>query len=132
MRPTPAEIIASVCRVLEERVEPDLSSDYVRAELRQLLGLLRSQDWDEQLRTVARDNARLRTMLRRGTDLLADTPSPVADLARDDAATPATFEELNNVNLDLRTRLMDMICQLETGDEVRNTATEVFRTLWSH
>ncbi|SNR91095.1 hypothetical protein SAMN06265360_13121 [Haloechinothrix alba] len=46
MHPTPAELLAGVCRILSEVIEPDLSSEYARARSREVRATLIQIDWD--------------------------------------------------------------------------------------
>lgn len=63
MRPTPAEIIAGVRRILREIVEPDVTSDYARAAVRDVRAVLAQVNWDDAGIRLVHDNATLHRIL---------------------------------------------------------------------
>lgn len=63
MRPTPAEIIVGVRRILREVVEPDVKSDYARAAVRDVRAVLAQVDWDDAGVRLLRENATLHRIL---------------------------------------------------------------------
>lgn len=46
MRPTPAEVAGGVVRILSETVAPAVTDDHARAQLRQVISVLRAVDWN--------------------------------------------------------------------------------------
>ena len=63
MRPTPAELIAQVRRVLRDVVEPEVGSEYARQRLREVRAVLAQVSWDDAGLVLARDTASLRALL---------------------------------------------------------------------
>lgn len=53
MRPTPAEVIAGVRRILKDVVEPSVSSGYARSALDQVRAVLAQVDWNDASTTLA-------------------------------------------------------------------------------
>lgn len=74
MRPTPAETIAGVRRILRDVVEPEVASDYARSRLREVRAVLAQIDWDDAALTVRRTTARQRTALAQVQDWAAASP----------------------------------------------------------
>lgn len=63
MRPTPAELIAGIRRILSEVIEPDLSSDHARTRLREVRAALAQLDWDNAGIELGGRVTRLRNLL---------------------------------------------------------------------
>lgn len=63
MRPTPAELISSVRRILRDVIEPELGSDYARARLAEVRAVLAQVDWDDAGIHLARETTALRGLL---------------------------------------------------------------------
>src|SRR5690349_18226808 len=73
MRPTPAEVILGVRRILKDVIEPEVGSEYARARLAEVRAVLAQVDWDDSLTTLARDNATVADLARRaGSWIRAD------------------------------------------------------------
>jgi hypothetical protein len=63
MRPTPAEVIAGVRRVLRDVVEPEVGSEYARTRLREVRAVLAQLDWDDASLQVQLERTRMRALL---------------------------------------------------------------------
>lgn len=113
MRPTPAETIAGVRRILLDVVEPEVGSEYARARLREVRAVLAQIDWDDAA-------LHLRTATQRQVELL--------DELRDWAAAPervgfgavgtvgpaegASFAELDAAHTEVAATLVRAVRQL--------------------
>lgn len=64
MRPTPAEVISGVRRILADVVDPEVRSEYARARLREVRAVLAQLDWDNAGLGLQSDVARMRQLLR--------------------------------------------------------------------
>ncbi|MFC4000170.1 hypothetical protein ACFS2C_02750 [Prauserella oleivorans] len=103
MRPTPAELITHVRRVLRDVVEPELTSEYARARLTEVRAVLAQVDWDNaglQVRSTA--TALRETLAEFRVWVDADErrqvhfgPSASLDLLDTDAADFAGWNELH-------------------------------------
>lgn len=65
MRPTPAELISHVRRVLRDAIEPELDSPYARARLAEIRATLAQIAWDDAGLQLASDVGTLRELLLR-------------------------------------------------------------------
>ncbi|NKQ57062.1 hypothetical protein HFP15_29750 [Amycolatopsis sp. K13G38] len=65
MRPTPAELISHVRRILRDVVEPELDSAYAKARLAEIRATLAQVEWDDAGLQLARDVTTLRELLSR-------------------------------------------------------------------
>lgn len=63
MRPTPAEVIEGVRRVLRDVVEPEVGSEYARSRLREVRAVLAQIDWDDAALRVREERNRIRDLL---------------------------------------------------------------------
>lgn len=63
MRPTPAELVEHVRRILRDVVEPEVASEYARARLHEVRTALAQLDWDNAGLDLARDTEALRELL---------------------------------------------------------------------
>ena len=63
MRPTPAETIAGVRRILRDVVEPAVASEYARTRLREVRAVLAQIDWDNAALDLRRRVAALVELL---------------------------------------------------------------------
>ena len=59
MRPTPAETITQIRRLLKDVIEPDLQSDYARSRLREIRAVLAQTDWDDAAAGLAATNTEI-------------------------------------------------------------------------
>ena len=59
MRPTPSEVVQGVRRILRDVIEPDLASEHVRKQLRQIRAVLAQVDWNNAGFALAERNRRL-------------------------------------------------------------------------
>jgi hypothetical protein len=71
VRPTPAEVIAGVRRVLRDVVEPEVGSEYARSRLREVRAVLAQIDWDDATLTLRREWATRRSLLLEARTWLA-------------------------------------------------------------
>jgi hypothetical protein len=83
VRPTPAETIAGVQRVLTEVIAPAVQSDYALARLREIQAVLGRLDWDDSLTHLRRDNSAAARLLASGRLWLDADPSRAAAIAVD-------------------------------------------------
>lgn len=101
MRPTHSEIIAGVRRILADVVEPEVTSDYARARLREVRAVLAQVDWDEAAPRLGERVAELRSTLDDCRDWIDSDPARCAHFGRSGVAFPdaraeaSTFAELN-------------------------------------
>jgi hypothetical protein len=93
MRPTPAEVVAGVRRILSEVVAPEVTSDYAASRLRAVLAVLADVDWDNAPLQVVQDNHDLRTLLEGCGSWVADDPGRAAALADYGATVRAGLTE---------------------------------------
>ncbi|GLZ15954.1 hypothetical protein Acsp04_61890 [Actinomadura sp. NBRC 104425] len=63
MRPTPAETIAGIRRILRDVVEPEVGSEYARQRLREVRAVLAQIDWDDAALRLRRRDQALRGLL---------------------------------------------------------------------
>lgn len=63
MRPTPAEVISGVRRILADVIDPEIRSEYARARLREVRAVLAQLDWDNAGLGMQSDVARMRQLL---------------------------------------------------------------------
>jgi hypothetical protein len=59
VRPTPSEVVQGVRRILRDVIEPDLTSEHARKQLRQIRAVLAQVDWNDAGFTLAERNRRL-------------------------------------------------------------------------
>jgi hypothetical protein len=71
MRPTPAEVIAGVRRVLRDVVEPEVASDYARSRLREVRAVLAQLDWDDAALSVRRQQDTMLGLLNGAREWIA-------------------------------------------------------------
>jgi hypothetical protein len=64
MRPTPAETISGIRRILRDVVEPEVGSEYARARLREVRAVLAQIDWDNAGIRLNQDALALQALLR--------------------------------------------------------------------
>lgn len=106
MRPTPAELVANVRRILRDVVEPEVGSEYARTRLREVRAALAQVDWDDAGLDLARDTEALRALLTecaswvaadddRRTHFAAQLPELASVAAESPAAATDGFAEHN-------------------------------------
>ena len=102
MRPTPAEAIAGVRRILRDVVEPEVALDYARSRLREVRAVLAQIDWDDAALRVRRDRDAQRVLLAAVLSWIEGDPAraealaePAARLGESGPADPETFAEIN-------------------------------------
>jgi hypothetical protein len=80
MRPTPAETITQIRRLLKDVIEPDLQSDYARSRLREIRAVLAQTDWDDAAAGLAATNTELAELVIECADWAEADPArePVA------------------------------------------------------
>jgi hypothetical protein len=125
MRPTPAEVIAGVRRILKEAIEPELTSDYARSRLTEIRAVLAQVDWDDSATALARGNAEVAALAERAMEFIerSDTSRDAFADCRTGlehaAAAPADIEpfaaharrdrESSQTMIDLSQRLTDWL-----------------------
>jgi hypothetical protein len=126
VRPTPAEVIAGVRRILRDVVAPDVSSDYALSRLRAVLAVLAEVDWNDAPLRVLRDNHDLRTLIERCDAWVADDPDradafpdhPLIVLTGRANGSPGlggevpSFEDANSLNGEYRLLLVRTVPSL--------------------
>jgi hypothetical protein len=65
VRPTPAELITQVRRILRDAIEPELASDYARARLAEVRAVLAQVDWDDAALKLVETAGALRDLVER-------------------------------------------------------------------
>lgn len=83
MRPTPAETIAGIRRILRDVVEPAVGSEYARTRLREIRAVLAQIDWDDAALN-----------LRRRRDALVGLLGEVRAWSESDPARQGVFDDL--------------------------------------
>lgn len=68
MRPTPAEVITGVRRILKDVVEPAVSSDYASNALNQVRAVLAQVDWNDSSTALAVESRALSELAQQGMD----------------------------------------------------------------
>ena len=92
MRPTPAEVIDGVRRILRDIIEPELTSEYSVARLREIRAVLAQVDWNDAGIRLARDNARLSALVSKLREWSVASQAPLGEEVRavlDAACAPA-------------------------------------------
>lgn len=74
MRPTPAELISGVRRILRDVIEPDLSSEYAKARLGEIRAVLAQFDWDDAGIATLRETDALGELLSECRDWMGSEP----------------------------------------------------------
>jgi hypothetical protein len=87
-RPTPAETISGVRRILKEVVEPHVSSGYALNRLREVRAVLATVDWDNPAASVLREIEALRRVLAEVDAWAAGDPDREAAFSSRPAAAP--------------------------------------------
>jgi hypothetical protein len=102
MRPTPAEVIAGVRRILRDVVEPEVGSEYARTRLREVRAVLAQVDWDDAALQVRRGRDTLQELIAECHDWMSGVAGGEAAfshllprLVPVDRAAPETLAELN-------------------------------------
>lgn len=103
MRPTPAETIAGIRRILRDVVEPEVGSEYARQRLREVRAVLAQIDWDDAALRLRRRDEGLRGLLaetRAWIEAAPERREAFADLlprlAGPDEPVPEELAELND------------------------------------
>jgi hypothetical protein len=97
MRPTPAEIITGVRRILKEVVEPDVASEYARERLAQVRAVLAQVDWNDSLTELASENVRVANFGRRALDWSDSNAARAAAFSAESAAVRAACADVPTV-----------------------------------
>ncbi|HEY0448697.1 hypothetical protein [Actinophytocola sp.] len=108
MRPTPAETIAGVRRILRDIVAPAVTDEYARTRLREVRAVLAQLDWDDaplRLRTETETMRGLVAEFRRWADEPTTRPTTRA---------PETFAELNATHAEVAAQLAEAASRLDT------------------
>lgn len=93
MRPTPAELVSHVRRVLRDLIEPELDSEYARSRVREIRAALAQLDFDNVGVLLVRNTSTLR-------ELLVDCRSWMADDDRRAAHFQPVMHELSDLPAD--------------------------------
>jgi hypothetical protein len=108
MRPTPAETITQVRRLLKEVIEPDLQSDYARGRLGEIRAVLAQMEWNNAAAQLAARNAELAQLTLdcaqwaeespQRQPVLADLQDAIAGIRTQPPTLVPRFEDLNASN----------------------------------
>lgn len=120
MRPTPAEVIAGVRRILGEVVEPEVSSDYARSRLREVRAVLAQVDWDNAGTILGDRVDRLGSLLRECAEWVSADPGRRDHFAKSGVALPdsppvepQTFADRNEASANYDSMVVALIGPLE-------------------
>lgn len=103
MRPTPAETIAGVRRILRDVVEPEVGSEYARSRLREVRAVLAQIDWDDAALHLRRQSDAMLELLAETRAWIDADPARAREFADVDLQPPTpargteSFTELNSV-----------------------------------
>lgn len=135
MRPTPAETIAGVRRILRDVIEPELASDHARSRLREVRAVLAQIDWDDAAVQVRRSTARHRAALRELRSWATTDPDREAAFAGLEPppapGVDAVFADLVAEGTAVAALLVAAIARLDTWSETHPAAgaVEELRTM---
>lgn len=140
MRPTPAETIAGVRRILRDVVEPEVGSEYARARLREIRAVLAQVDWNDAALRMRAETETHQHMLREIDRWAAADPERREQLGT--ATMPplptshASFAELAEVHTAVAGHLTEAVDRLAawcrahpTDREARDLRTHLINTL---
>jgi hypothetical protein len=141
MRPTPAEVIAGVRRILKDVVEPEVGSEYARSRLREIRAVLAQVDWDDAAFHLRRECDSLQDQLVAARSWIAAEPQRLAAFEQvpqaDGSSEPQTFAELNSARRELAAHLVTVLDALadwiqahqddDSARELRTTIAESLR-----
>src|SRR5256885_1945886 len=101
MRPTPAEVIAGVRRILKDVIEPEVGSEYARSRLRELRAVLAQVDWNDAALHLQQECDLLAEQLAVADSWIAAEPARESAFGRldptvDDMARRRTFADLDS------------------------------------
>jgi len=118
MRPTPAETITQVRRLLKEVIGPDLQSDYARGRLAEIRAILAQMEWDNAAAQLAARNAELAQLTLdcarwaeespQRRPVLADLRDAIAGIRQQPPVLVPRFEDLNESNRAYATLLISV------------------------
>ena len=135
MRPTPAEELAGIRRILAETVAPAVTDEYAASQVQNVLTALDrfAASWDRARENLQAENRSLATLLAG----IAAGPPPglgdpsLAERLSQAAATPedASFDAVNGRNQQLRGLLDEVIRALDVtgGDPSAETVRQQIR-----
>jgi hypothetical protein len=114
VRPTPEETIAGIRRILRDVVEPEVTSEYARARLREVRAALAQTDWnDTALRVRAEAETQRAALAEINTWAAADpTRAAVAREVPSLPAGPAPYAELSARHTEIATALASAVEEL--------------------
>jgi hypothetical protein len=102
VRPTPAEVISGVRRILRDVVEPEVGSEFARSRLREVRAVLAQVDWDDAALQVRRDRDTLRALNAESRAWMLADPARAAafeglasPITPSDGPEPEPFTDLN-------------------------------------
>lgn len=111
MRPTPAETIAGIRRILRDVVEPEVGSDYARSRLREVRAVLAQIDWDDAALRLREGTQTHRLLLQEVLDWATADPGRPRGLAGLDVPPPddagTSFADLNAARTAVAARLVE-------------------------
>lgn len=120
MRPTPAELVSHVRRVLRDLIEPELDSEYARARVREIRAVLAQLDFDNVGVLLVRNTTTLRELLLDCRSWIAEDDrrathfQPVfEELADLPAETPADFSGHNDLHAHYSRLVIKLIDPIE-------------------
>jgi hypothetical protein len=130
MRPTPAETITGVRRILKDVVEPEVGCEYARARLREVRAVLAQIDWDDPGLRMLR---RYETLAELATEVgywIAAEPARVDEFAdltarmpREPTVRPNSFAELAEAHRRVACVLADAITRISDWCRTRPAGT---------
>lgn len=140
MRPTPAEAIAGIRRILRDVVEPEVGSDYARSRLREVRAVLAQIAWDDavpRVRAETETHRRLLTEIRAWVHAGPERASHFGDVDDSPSTTDdESFSAVNAARADVAARLcaavgrLDEWCRAHPDDHgARELRLRLIRTL---
>lgn len=130
MRPTPAEVIDGVRRILKDVIEPELGSEYARSRLREVRAVLAQVDWNDAAATVFTEQERYAAALATAGEWAAAAPgrAPLLEvLAPVDAVRGLAFDDVVAARDGAAARLVDFLRGLDgwAGEHPEDPVTDL-------
>jgi hypothetical protein len=127
MRPTPAETISGIRRILKEVIEPEVGSEYARARLHEIRAVLAQIDWDDAALHLLRRYGTLVELTTEVRQWIAAEPERAvvfADLAARLPGGPAprgtTFAELAEAHRQVAAVLAESVTRISHWSRSRS------------